>query len=106
MPDALEACHSWNSGLLRSQPPVPSKRPDEVALWLSSYAIVEIQLRISLLLCPRMVSAKPVPMHGDPGTTLQMFVHLLNSLICSDDRFADKIEHLLHSAYPVLTAQY
>jgi hypothetical protein len=69
-------------------------------------AIVEIQLRILLLFFPEMVSANPVPMYGDPGTTFQMFVHLLNSLICSDDRFVDKIEHLLYFAYPVLPAQY
>ena len=108
IPDSLEACHSWNSGLLRSQLPVPSKRPKEVALWLSSYAIVEIQLRISLLLWSEMVSAKPIPKvphEKDPGITFQMFVHPLNSLICSDNRFADEIEHLPHFAYPVLSTQ-
>jgi hypothetical protein len=72
MPDALEVCHSLNSGLLRSQSPVLSKRPTEVVLWLSLYAIEEIQLRISLLLCSENVSARPILMisHDEnSGTT-------------------------------------
>jgi hypothetical protein len=86
------------------------QKTKEMALWLSSYAIVEIQLRIFLLLFSGMVSAKSLPTISykedrDPGMTFQMFVHLLNSLICSDDRFAEIIEHLVHFAYPVLPAQ-
>ena len=108
MPDALEDCHSWNFGLLRNQPPVPSRRPTEVDLWLSWYAIVEIQARIFLLLCSENVSARPIPTisrGGDVGTTFQMFVHLLDSLVCSDDRFAEKVEHLLHFACSALPTQ-
>jgi hypothetical protein len=71
--------------------------------------IVEIQSRIIVLVCSERVSAKPIPTISheeleDAGRTFHMFVYVLDSLVCSDDRFAEVIEHLLHFACPVLPA--